>query len=472
MDLELSSVLDKLPLAECTWLLWDKILPDPVLNQFYDTHRGRSYERAFSFADLVYLVNDTLCRHQGRARRTLDQNRSTDHCPATEQAFYGKLRRVPVGLSEAFLADASDRLRTWLPGRPYIETPDSLEEFRILLMDGKTFKHAAKRLKAARTKAGRGLGGKALVAFEPATGLIVGMAADPHAHTNEAKLVPDLLPGIRQRLSGPILWVADQGFGDLAQVRRCTAAGDHCVLRLHPKSQFVPDPKKPTRHGTDASGRVWEEQIGELRSNREGTMTVRLITLYRPDDEPLRIVTDLLDMERYPANDLLALYKQRWGIEHVFQRVSEVFHLKHLIGSSPRAIIFQAALCMILYNLLQVVRGIVAETQKRPTATVSTSQLFFDLTEQLKTVHCLFPPDQVVEGLQARAATIGDLRAYLYRRLGGAWKPLWAKCPPKERHTKKVKHKRGQAGHFSIHKAMIDDKKSRNRIKQTAGKDV
>src|SRR5262249_48699093 len=152
-------------------------------------------------------------RHQGHAHKTLAQHADSQQCPASEPAFYGKLRRLPVALSEGLLADGVLRLRRWLPDQPHRPLPASLRALRVLLFDGKTFTHAAKRLKPLRQRAGRALGGKALVALEPATGLIVGMAACPDAHTNDAKLVPLLLPQVRQRLPGPRLWVGDQGFG-------------------------------------------------------------------------------------------------------------------------------------------------------------------------------------------------------------------------------------------------------------------
>lgn len=463
MDTDTLGLLDKMPLVEAAWLLWDKVLPASELDAFYDSHRERCYQRSFTFANLVYLVNDALCQHGGRARPMLDQHESSEHCPASEQAFYGKLRRMPIALSEAFLAEGSNRLRPWLAKHPYAEVPPSLRDFRILIMDGKAFKHAAKRLKPVRDRAGRGLGGKALVAMELSTGLLVGMAADPDAHANEAKLVPQLLPALRKQMPAGInLWVADQQFGDLAQVRRCTEQGDHCVLRLHPKSRFSPDATQPVRQGVDAQGRAWIDETGELHSTRQGTMTTRRITLQRADQKPLEIITDLLDAEQYPANDLLELYRQRWGIEQVFQKVSEVFHLKHLIGSAPQAIIFQGALCMMLYNLLQVLRGLVAETQDRPAATISTFQLLEDLKRGLVTLYYLARPDPIIEAIRQRVATITDLRAYLHERLSQAWTDRWNKSPPKKRHTKPIKHKRGTGGHFSIHRVLAESKNAKD----------
>jgi hypothetical protein len=465
MDTSVASLLHHLPLAEVSWLLWHQVLPEQTLQSIFDSHRGASYERCFSFSQLVHLVNDSLTRHQGHAHRTLADHAESEPCPASEPAFYGKLRRMPIALSEGLLADGALRLRSWLPDQPHRQLPESLHAFRVLIFDGKTLKHAAKRLKPLQQRAGRALGGKALVALEPATGLIVGMAACPDGHTNEAKLVPQLLPQLRQRLPGPNLWVGDQGFGDLAQVRRCTEGEDHGVLRLHPKSQFTPEPLQPARRGVDAQGRAWTDFIGQWHSTREGTKTMRRITLVRPEKKDLVLITDLLDAEAYPANDLLELYRVRWGIETVFLTVSEVFHLKHLIGSHPQGIIFQASLCMMYYNMVQVLRGLAAQTQQRATQEVSTHNLFTDLQHELIALYRLAQPDDLVAGLRERAATVVDLRAYLLERLGRAWRRLWAKAPPKKRHLPKPKHKRGGAAHFSSHRVLEEYKKTQRKQK-------
>src|SRR5687768_9602276 len=110
MDTDLSVVLGKVPLAEATWLLWHKVLPEEVLDSFYQSHRGSCYQGVFTFANLVYLVNDALCQHGGRVQQTLERHEGTPQCPASQQAFYGKLRRMPIALSEAFLAEGTPKL--------------------------------------------------------------------------------------------------------------------------------------------------------------------------------------------------------------------------------------------------------------------------------------------------------------------------------------------------------------------------
>lgn len=462
MDANIRFVLGKTPLAEAVWLLFDNVLSDSFLGDFYDAHRGLCYEREFSFANIVHLVNDTLLRNESRAQPTLVDHEQSERCPASEQAFYGKLRRMPVSLSEAFLLQATSRLRPWMPKAPAVELPKSLDAFRVLVFDGKTFKKAAKRLKPVRGRAGRALGGRALVALELSTGLLVGMAADPDAHVNEAKLVPRLLPMLREHVPGTHLYVADRGFGDLAQFKRCTDEGHHCVLRLHKKSVFTPDPTQPVRTGVDDRGRTWKDEIGTLSSNREGSRPARRITLERSGDEPLQIVTDLLDADRFPANDLLDLYRKRWNIESVFQKISDVFHLTHLIGSSPKAIIFQAAFCMVIANLLQVIQAIVADTQNRKPSSISTYNLFKDLHKQLNGLFLFVTPTQLIKAFEEHAKEIKDLGSHLVAILGAAWHKRWIKSPPKKNHPKKVKHKRGHAGHFSIHRVLLENQQAKD----------
>ena len=66
---------------------------------------------------------------------------------------------------------------------------------------------------------------------------------------------------------------------------------------------------------------------------------VRQVTLELPAGETLVLVTDLLDADQYPADDVLEVYLQRWGIERVFQVITEVFQLQHLIGSTPQGLV-------------------------------------------------------------------------------------------------------------------------------------
>ncbi len=76
----------------------------------------------------------------------------------------------------------------------------------------------------------------------------------------------------------------------------------------------------------------------------------------RPGEDPVIVVTDLLDEVQYPATDQLELYRMRWSIENVIQRITDVFHLHQLISSSPEGTIFRCAFWLLLYNLSELER--------------------------------------------------------------------------------------------------------------------
>src|SRR5690606_8409426 len=106
----------------------------------------------------------------------------------------------------------------------------------IITIDGKTMKRVAKRLKPLRGTGGGVIGGgviggKALVATEYSSGMAIMMAADPDGDANDSRLVPELLPQVRERINGPRLWVADRAFCDPKQIHLFSATGDSFVLR-------------------------------------------------------------------------------------------------------------------------------------------------------------------------------------------------------------------------------------------------
>lgn len=452
MAVALSDAWDQLPLAEAFWLLWNEVLPDGALDRFYEQHRGRCYERCFAFSDLVHLVNDALCQHHGRVHATLTRHVESERCPASKEAFYGKLRRVPIELSDGLVAWAAQRLRPWWSSTVAAESiPSCFSALRVLVFDGKTLKGAAKRLKPLRRLAGAAIGGRVLGVLDLATGLVVGMSSHPHGHANEQVLVSDALTQVRDCVKGPRVWVADRQFGNLANFKRCTQAGDHCVLRKHIRSMFHADPEQPTRTGVDPHGRAWTDEVGTLTSKREGEQAARQITLQRENDADLVVLTSLIDPEAYPASDILALYRQRWDIEETFQKIAEVFQLSYLIGSHPQAMIFQTALCLTLANVLTVLRTILARTQHRAVETVSVAKVWYDLHRQLTSSYVLASPDAIADAIYHRANGVTDLRTHLKRILSAGWTDRWIKSPPKKRHLPKVKHRRGGKAHFSTY---------------------
>lgn len=426
-------VLSRLPLAEAVLSLWRWVADPLFLLSVFARHSGQGYEKEISFAVLVQLIADALLEHQGSGRKSFERGREQGLLTASVQAVYQKLGRLPLGLSEAWLAESTARMRPIYPGTARLALAPALAELEVVIVDGKAMKRVAKRLKPLQGRKGGVLGGKALVALELRSGLVVAMATHLDGETNEAKLVPTLLPQVRVQVGRRRLWVADRQFCDLTQPAAFVAGDDHCLVRYHPKTPFCPDPTWPAQRGQDAQGRVWEQDWGWLGSEKSKQRRfMRRLTLFRPGEETIVLLTDLLDATRFPATDLLDLYLARWSIERVFQQITEVFHLQTLIGTTPQGTVFQFAFCVLLYNIVQVVRAYVATAQARPVPTISTELLFDDVHRQLVAFTELVAPEHV-ESLFPVFPTEEALRAQLTRLLATLWTNRWLKAPSKKR---------------------------------------
>lgn len=426
-------VLTRLPLAEAVVSLW-RWVADPVfLLSVFVRHWGLGYEKEIRFEVLVQLIADALLEHQGSGRKSFERGREQGVLTASVQAVYQKLGRVPLGLSEAWLAESTARVRPVYPCGARLPLAPALQGLEVIIVDGKAIKRVAKRLKPLQGRKGGVLGGKALVALELRSGLAVAMATHADGETNDAKLVPTLLPQVREQVAGSRLWVADRQFCDLTQTAGFAVGGDHFVVRYHSKTHFCPEATRSTQTGQDAQGRAWEQDWGWLGCEQaKQRRFVRRITLARPGEETIILLTDLLDAQQFPANDLLDLYLARWGIERVFQQITEIFHLQTLIGTTPQGTVFQLAFCLLLYNLVQVVRAYVAIAQVRPVPTISTELLFDDVHRQLVAFTELVPPPQV-EPLFPLLQSEEKLRAQLTRLLATVWTARWLKAPAQKR---------------------------------------
>jgi hypothetical protein len=433
MDGFAREALARMPLAEAVLRVWALIADEEYLADLFKQQRGRSYERVLSFPLMVQLVADALIQHDGSGRRSFERATENGELEASVQAAYGKLRRIPVELSMGFLTECTKRLEELLPVVTAYSLPGSLEDFHVLVLDGKAVKGVAKRLKPLRHVAGGVVGGKALAALSLDSGLVVAMHAHPDGDANEVRFVSDLVFALHQRISSPLLWVGDRAFCGLPQMRHFTPRGDAFVIRYRRNVHSEADPSKPTNKGRDASKRSyveWWGWLGTVRCPRK--LYVRFITLKRPGEEDVTLVTNLLDATQYPPTDLLDLYLARWNIEHVFQEVTEVFGLGKLIGSSPQATIFQLAFCLLLYNIIQVLRMHVAAGQLCPPQEISSAKLFYDVRRELIAWAVLVPVPATVAYISP-ACTPGKLRRRLYALLKSSWTPRWIKAPRNKR---------------------------------------
>ena len=419
-------LLRRLPLAAAALETFRFAFDDAALSALYEGHRGRCYTGVLEFPRFAGMVRDCLLEHGGSGNRMCGEARRGGTLGVDQSSFYRKLANMPVPVSRALLRECTTRLTALVPPRGMDLLPGCFEGLEVVVLDGKKVKDAAKRLAPTRGYAGKLLGAKALVAMSLRTGLALAMSDSLDGEANDVPLVPELLPQVRSVIARPVLWLADRQFGDL-HVPRLLAGrpGDHFVLRLRKGLTFTPDPSIPTKMTRDAGGREVLDETGSLGKGAD-VLAVRRVTLRRKDaagkDDDVVLITDLFDGERFSACDLLKLYRRRWGIEQMFQQVTETFSLSHLIGCTPRAVLFQFAFCLLMYNLTQALKAYVARDGGVERESVSTANLFYDLKREL------LARSYLAAGAAAAAppppARADAMAARLRELLRGSWDPL------------------------------------------------
>ncbi|MEU1276723.1 IS4 family transposase [Streptomyces sp. NPDC005799] len=112
-----------------------------------------------------------------------------------------------------------------------------------------------------------------------------------------------------------MLVIMDRGFPGVALWKAYTGAGAHLLVRA--RSSVAARPAEVLPDGSYL-GRM---SLAGQRASHPGGVTVRVIE-YRVDGgEVVRLLTDLLDQDAYPAAELAALYHERWEAESAFRQI-------------------------------------------------------------------------------------------------------------------------------------------------------
>jgi hypothetical protein len=446
-----TELMRRSPLAACVLEVSDYLFDDALLDSIWARYRGRCYQDVLRFDDFLRLMRDALVLHGGSAHRLFLDLEQRDAEPVDESNFYRKLAHMPEALSRALLRQCTARLAELMPA-PVTTLAACFDPFQVIVGDGKKVKRVAKRLAPTRGFAGKLLGAKALVALNLRNGMAVAMSDALDGMTNDVPLVPALMEQLRELFAHqPILSVWDRQFDDVRTLRRLSERdGDAFVVRLKQANHvFVAESSVPTR---DAQGREVLDEIGVLGTGKR-SMPVRRITLRRAggdDEQDVVLLTNLMDRAAFGAVALLALYRMRWGIEQVFQQVTETFALSHLIGSSPRATLLQFGYCLLLYNQVQLIKAYVAQDGRVLASVVSAFYLFNDIRRELSA--WAYHTDGTWPRVGREAA---PMRQRLRELLAGSWDPIaYTKASDKKPRPKRPPPQRLHGGHTSVQRLL------------------
>jgi IS4 transposase len=192
-------------------------------------------------------------------------------------------------------------------------------------------------------------GAKAHIIYDPHADRPVYFAVTPSK-------VNDITAAKAMPIEPGVTYVFDLGYYDYAWWALLDKAGCRFVTRLKTNTPLTVVHENRVSKG----GNIVSDRIGHLPARLAASrknplqVPVREIQVTLDTGKVLRIVTNDLDA---PAEEIAALYKQRWQIELFFRWVKQTLRIKRFIGVSENAVRIQIAVALIAFLLLRLAQA-------------------------------------------------------------------------------------------------------------------
>ena len=384
------------PASVMARLALEHALPAHWTNEVFETHRQRQYPRELMFSSIVELMTLVTLGMRPSLHAAARQH---EGLAVSLAALYDKVNRSEPAVLRGLVSGSAQRL---MPVVAQWGGPVSLAGWQLRIVDGNHLTASDKRLKVLRGYRGAALPGHSLVVYDPDAGLVCDMVACEDAHESERVGV---LPLIERAQCGQ-LWVADRHFCTHTILDSLARTGAHFVVREHAKHPRVAqqgDWSEPQRTDT---GAVREQTIAvegiHIPPARGGKKAVQSsasqsqppetagpatqpgawrriqITLDSPTEAGEHTIGLWTNLPMtVDAATLAQLYRRRWRIEGMFQRLESVLHSEIKSLGHPRAALLGFAVAVVAYNVLSLLQRAVehAHRQQTPELEVSTYHL-------------------------------------------------------------------------------------------------
>lgn len=173
---------------------------------------------------------------------------------------------------------------------------------------------------------------------------------------------------ITTKIEPDMIYLGDRGILSFNGVSAIVSGGGHLVFRIKRQIGFTSEADQPLTE-KDKAHRVISDRIGRLTGSQRHpapTMKLREILIENPDDpdQPIRLLTDLLDQPAYITG---LLYRFRWDIELFFRWLKVHANFEHIISHSPHGVETWFYVAMIGTLLMSLYTG------ERPTTYAFTA---------------------------------------------------------------------------------------------------
>lgn len=224
------------------------------------------------------------------------------------------------------------------------------------------------------------------------------IAACEDAHESERTVV---MPLLEHAQPGQV-WMGDRHFCTHAILQRLNQAGAGFVVREHARHPRLTRLGRWSQYVRIETGRVREQSIelaleGDAQAGQGGTSWRRIeIELDEPTESGERFIGLWSNLPAsIDAATIARLYRKRWRIEGMFQRLESVLHSEIKSLGHPRAALLGFAVAVLAYNVLALLQRVVEQAHRahNPELEVSTYHLAQHIKSGYEGLTIALPPE-------------------------------------------------------------------------------
>ena len=321
-DAVVARFVERSPVTVMTRLTLQRAISAEWVDAVFEAHRERQYTRELLFSTVVDLMSLVALGLRPSLHAAAQRAIADGELAVSLAALYEKVNHAEPAVLRALVRGSAVRLTPVVtPLAPPAADRPALAGYRLRIVDGNPLPATEHRVAPLRGLRAAALPGLSLVVYDPATDLVVDVVPGEDAHAGERVLMPAVAAA-----AGPgELWIADRNFATRALLGALAARGAAVVLREHGRTPS-PVARGPRQaRGRCATGRLFEQPVEvPLADDAGGVLRLRRIELEldtptEDGDTVLRLLTTL--PRRISARRIAELYRRRWSIEGMFQRL-------------------------------------------------------------------------------------------------------------------------------------------------------
>lgn len=424
------------PVTVLSRLAVQRALDPTWLDEVFHQHRDRTYEKELLFSSVIEVTSHVVLGLQPSLHAAYQQA-SLD---VSFQALYGKVGRTEPSVLRAMVRGSYERLAPVVENWA-VRARRLVPGHRVRIFDGNDLPASEKRLALLRGFRGAALPGQSLVVYDPDLDLAVDALPWADAHDHERTLMKEMMAEVQ---AGDVN-VADRAFSTRDIFRQHRQRRAYLIVREHGRN---PNPTEVGRRkfvGRVDTGKVYVQSV-EIPAEQPGEKPMRLRRIEVHLDEPtgdgeqvVRILTNV-PKRLLEAKRVAEIYRKRWSIEGLFQRLEASLHSEVRSLGIPAAALLAFCTAVVSFNALSVVQA--AIEQAHPICAQQPLSTFYLATELRRTFDGLriaVPPEYWSEHDSQNPAQMAQTLLEMAARVNPA------KLRKHPRSTKKEKKPKGYA---------------------------